>query len=122
MSEPHPATALHRLLAIMTRWRDPQSCCPWEKRQTLDSIEPCTLEETYEVLDTIARRDYVTCAPNWAICCFRWCFTPRSRMRKNDLIFPLSAMLLATNLSASIRTYSVMRRSLRRTIASSENG
>lgn len=58
MSEPHAATALHRLLAIMTRLRDPQTGCPWDKSQTLDSIAPCTLEETYEVLDAIARRDY----------------------------------------------------------------
>ncbi|OIV46066.1 nucleoside triphosphate pyrophosphohydrolase [Sodalis sp. TME1] len=58
MSEPHAATALHRLLTIMTRLRDPQAGCPWDKSQTFDSIAPCTLEETYEVLDAIARRDF----------------------------------------------------------------
>lgn len=58
MSEPHAATALHRLLTIMTRLRDPQAGCPWDKSQTVDSIAPCTLEETYEVLDAIARRDF----------------------------------------------------------------
>ncbi|WP_413735157.1 nucleoside triphosphate pyrophosphohydrolase [Sodalis sp. RH21] len=47
-----------RLLAIMTRLRDPQTGCPWDRRQTFDTIVPYTLEETYEVLDAIARRDY----------------------------------------------------------------
>ncbi|MFT4465206.1 MAG: MazG nucleotide pyrophosphohydrolase domain-containing protein [Sodalis sp. (in: enterobacteria)] len=58
MSEPHAGAALHRLLTIMTRLRDPQAGCPWDKSQTFDSIAPCTLEETYEVLDAIARRDF----------------------------------------------------------------
>ncbi|WP_410016357.1 nucleoside triphosphate pyrophosphohydrolase [Sodalis sp. C49] len=52
------AAAQARLLAIMTRLRDPRTGCPWDKRQTFDTIVPYTLEETYEVLDAIARRDY----------------------------------------------------------------
>jgi MazG family protein len=31
--------------------------CPWDREQTLDSIRPYTLEETYEVFDAIDRRD-----------------------------------------------------------------
>ncbi len=47
-----------RLLGIMTRLRDPSGGCPWDRRQTFDTLAPYTLEETYEVLDAIARRDY----------------------------------------------------------------
>lgn len=58
MSSPSTGAPLSRLLAIMTRLRDPQQGCPWDQRQTFDTIAPCTLEETYEVLDAIARRDF----------------------------------------------------------------
>lgn len=41
----------------MGRLRAPDGC-PWDREQTFDSIKPYTLEETYEVLDAIDRRDY----------------------------------------------------------------
>jgi len=34
----------------MTRLRDPQSGCPWDRVQTLETLKPCVLEETYELL------------------------------------------------------------------------
>ncbi|WP_413483540.1 nucleoside triphosphate pyrophosphohydrolase [Morganella psychrotolerans] len=49
---------IERLLTIMSQLRDPQSGCPWDKAQTYDTIAPYTLEETYEVLDAIARADF----------------------------------------------------------------
>lgn len=58
MTAADASAAQARLLAIMTRLRDPREGCPWDKRQTFDTIVPYTLEETYEVLDAIARRDY----------------------------------------------------------------
>ncbi|UCQ12010.1 nucleoside triphosphate pyrophosphohydrolase [Edwardsiella tarda] len=50
--------ALQRLLTIMRTLRDPQRGCPWDLRQTFATIAPYTLEETYEVLDTIQRNDF----------------------------------------------------------------
>ncbi|EFU5017919.1 nucleoside triphosphate pyrophosphohydrolase [Salmonella enterica] len=49
---------IDRLLNIMQRLRDPENGCPWDKEQTFSSIAPYTLEETYEVLDAIARKDF----------------------------------------------------------------
>ncbi|MGO9241384.1 MAG: nucleoside triphosphate pyrophosphohydrolase [Bryobacteraceae bacterium] len=46
-----------RLVEIMARLRAPGGC-PWDREQTFDTIKPYTLEETYEVLDAIDRRDY----------------------------------------------------------------
>lgn len=46
-----------RLVEIMAQLRAPGGC-PWDREQTFDSIKPYTLEETYEVLDAIDRRDY----------------------------------------------------------------
>ena len=46
-----------KLVEIMARLRAPGGC-PWDREQTFDSIKPYTLEETYEVLDAIDRRDW----------------------------------------------------------------
>ncbi len=42
--------------AIMQRLRGPNGC-PWDREQTPESIRKYTLEEAYEVLDAIERRD-----------------------------------------------------------------
>ena len=41
----------------MARLRAPGGC-PWDREQNFDTIKPYTLEETYEVLDAIYRRDW----------------------------------------------------------------
>jgi len=46
-----------QLVEIMSRLRAPGGC-PWDREQTFDTIKPFTLEETYEVLDAIDRRDW----------------------------------------------------------------
>jgi MazG family protein len=46
-----------RLVEIMARLRG-EGGCPWDREQTFDTIKPYTLEETYEVLDAIDRRDW----------------------------------------------------------------
>jgi MazG family protein len=45
------------LVSLMHRLRAPGGC-PWDRKQTFDSIKPYTLEETYEVLDAIDARDW----------------------------------------------------------------
>jgi nucleoside triphosphate diphosphatase len=49
---------LRRLLCIMAALRDPVTGCPWDKEQSFDTIAPYTIEEAYEVADSIARRDF----------------------------------------------------------------
>ncbi|HYW44017.1 MAG TPA: nucleoside triphosphate pyrophosphohydrolase [Bryobacteraceae bacterium] len=46
-----------KLVDLMGRLRAPGGC-PWDREQTFDTIKPFTLEETYEVLDAIDRRDW----------------------------------------------------------------
>lgn len=41
----------------MARLRAPDGC-PWDREQSFESIQRFTLEETYEVIDAIERRDY----------------------------------------------------------------
>ncbi|KAA9002496.1 nucleoside triphosphate pyrophosphohydrolase [Affinibrenneria salicis] len=51
-------SAIERLIEIMKTLRDPQNGCPWDGKQTFDTLTPYTLEETYEVLDAISRQDF----------------------------------------------------------------
>ena len=46
-----------RLLDIMAQLRDPQSGCPWDVKQTMESLTRYTIEEAYEVADAIANGD-----------------------------------------------------------------
>ena len=48
-------TGIERLHSIMTRLRDPEKGCPWDKGQTLETLKPCVLEETYELLAAMDR-------------------------------------------------------------------
>jgi MazG family protein len=58
---PSAGARFERLLELMSRLRAPGGC-PWDREQTFDSIKPYTLEETYEVLDAIDRRDFAALA------------------------------------------------------------
>jgi MazG family protein len=48
-----------RLVEVMRILRSPQGC-PWDREQTLSSLRPFVLEETYELLDALDRGDLVT--------------------------------------------------------------
>lgn len=46
--------AFGRLLAIMDQLREQ---CPWDRKQTMESLATLTLEETYELADEIEKKD-----------------------------------------------------------------
>jgi MazG family protein len=45
------------LVQIMRRLRAPDGC-PWDREQTIKTLRPFVLEETYELLDALDREDY----------------------------------------------------------------
>jgi ATP diphosphatase len=51
----HP---IEQLVDIMAKLRDPETGCPWDKKQTFESVVPYTIEETYEVVDAIHNQDW----------------------------------------------------------------
>src|ERR1700733_7109177 len=51
------AAEFTRLVEIVARLRAPGGC-PWDREQTIDSMKPFVLEETYEVLETIDHHDH----------------------------------------------------------------
>ncbi|MBQ5352264.1 MAG: nucleoside triphosphate pyrophosphohydrolase, partial [Bacteroidaceae bacterium] len=46
--------AFGRLLDVMDTLREK---CPWDKKQTFQSLRPNTIEETYELCDALLRED-----------------------------------------------------------------
>jgi MazG family protein len=56
MSSSPPGHKLPELVSIMDRLLAPDGC-PWDREQTLDSLRPFLVEETYEVLDALERGD-----------------------------------------------------------------
>jgi uncharacterized protein YabN with tetrapyrrole methylase and pyrophosphatase domain len=50
------AASFGRLVSVVARLRSPEGC-PWDREQTLSSIKPYTLEETYELLEAIDADD-----------------------------------------------------------------
>ena len=54
--DPPAGASLTRLVDIMDRLLAPDGC-PWDREQTLDTLRPFLVEETYEVLDALSRGD-----------------------------------------------------------------
>jgi nucleoside triphosphate diphosphatase len=60
MNNPETQTiryAMADLVYLMARLRNPDTGCPWDVKQTFASIVPSTLEEVYEVVDAIEKKD-----------------------------------------------------------------
>src|SRR3954466_15795530 len=51
------AAAFTRLVEIMATLRAPDGC-PWDREQTIDTLKPFVLEETYEVIEAIDAHDH----------------------------------------------------------------
>ena len=49
--------SFEELISIVKRLRG-ENGCAWDRVQTFDSLIPCFLEEAYEVVDGISKRDY----------------------------------------------------------------
>ena len=56
-SERDAAIEFRRLVDIVARLRAPDGC-PWDREQTIDTLKPYVLEETYEVLEAIDAHDH----------------------------------------------------------------
>ena len=49
--------SIQELVDIMSALRDPETGCPWDRQQTMESIIPYTLEEIYELVDALERNN-----------------------------------------------------------------
>jgi len=53
--------ALEKLLSIVSKLRDPHGGCPWDLKQTFESLAPLLLDEGYEVIDALGEGDEELC-------------------------------------------------------------
>ena len=51
-------TNTQQLLDLMARLRHPEEGCPWDVKQDFNSLIPYLIEEAYEVIDAIERKDH----------------------------------------------------------------
>lgn len=72
------------LVEVMARLREPGGC-PWDRKQTLDTIKDYFLEEVYEALDAIERRDPEGMREEFGDVLFEICFL--SRIAQEDGLF-----------------------------------
>ena len=67
--------AFGRLLTIMDELREQ---CPWDKKQTHESLRNLTIEETYELADAILNNDLEEIkGRDWETSCFTWYSMPK---------------------------------------------
>lgn len=78
--------AFERLLTIMD---DLRTNCPWDKKQTLESLRHLTIEETYELSDAILAADMTEIKKSLAILCCTWFSMQGSRLKPKTLILPM---------------------------------
>ena len=51
--------------------------CPWDRKQTNESLRPNTIEETYELCDALMKDDRRISVKSWVMCCCMWPFMQR---------------------------------------------
>lgn len=88
----HP---IEQLEQIMAKLRDPKSGCPWDLKQTFDTIVPHTIEETYEVVDAIQNRDWPNLQEELGDLLFQVIFY--SQMAKEQGLFDFSDVVETVN-------------------------
>ena len=55
---------IQKLLKVMEKLRDPKNGCPWDKKQTMETIIPHSIEEVYEVAEQIYKKELNICYRN----------------------------------------------------------
>ncbi|WP_045494070.1 nucleoside triphosphate pyrophosphohydrolase [Vibrio hyugaensis] len=88
----HP---IEQLEQIMAKLRDPESGCPWDLKQTFDTIVPHTIEETYEVVDAIQNLDWPNLQEELGDLLFQVTFY--SQMAKEQGLFDFSDVVETVN-------------------------
>lgn len=81
-TKPH---SINDLLYLMSRLRDVKDGCPWDLKQTYQTIASCTIEEAYEVVDAIEKRDYAHLTEELGDLLFQVIFY--SQLGKEDKLF-----------------------------------
>ncbi|MDG3087160.1 nucleoside triphosphate pyrophosphohydrolase [Vibrio hannami] len=87
--------SIDQLLEIMSTLRDPEKGCPWDLKQSFDTIVPHTIEETYEVVDAIQKRDWSNLQEELGDLLFQVIFY--SQMAKEQELFDFNDVVETVN-------------------------
>ena len=87
-----------RLVSIMDELREK---CPWDKKQTIQTLRHMTIEETYELADAITDEDWKGIKEELGICYCILFFIQRSELSKINLHWKKLSMASVKNLIAS---------------------
>ncbi|MEF1288616.1 nucleoside triphosphate pyrophosphohydrolase [Vibrio sp. M260118] len=88
----HP---IEQLEQIMAQLRDPENGCPWDLKQSFDTIVPHTIEETYELVDAIHNRDWPNLKEELGDLLFQVIFY--SQLAKEQQLFDFSEVVETVN-------------------------
>jgi len=80
--------AFERLLIIMDELREK---CPWDKKQTIESLRHLTIEETYELSDAIIEKDMLNIKKELGDVLLHIVFYARIASENKDRSAPISA-------------------------------
>ena len=72
------------LLEIMNELREK---CPWDRKQTLDSLKRLTIEETFELIEAIEKKDFDNIKEELGDLILHIFFTQKFPQKINILIF-----------------------------------
>lgn len=86
---------LDSLLTIMQSLRDPETGCPWDKKQTFASVVPHTIEEVYELADAIELDDFSDLKGELGDLLFQVVFY--AQIAKEQGLFEFSDILITLN-------------------------
>ncbi len=83
-----PRYSVADLLRVMQRLRDPDNGCPWDIQQDFSTIVPSTLEEAYELVESIEQGDYPHVAEELGDLMFQVVFYARMGEERGYFDFP----------------------------------
>ena len=86
---------MNKLLEIMASLRAPETGCPWDIKQTFETIVPYTLEEAYEVADSIERGEMAELQDELGDLLFQVVFY--AQMAKEQALFDFNDVLQSIN-------------------------
>ena len=75
--------AFGRFLDVLDTLREK---CPWDKKQTNESLRPNTIEETFELCDALMKDDTKNICKELGDVLLHVCFMPRLPARRGILI------------------------------------
>ena len=83
--------SLDKLIGVLDKLLDPDSGCPWDLKQTPDTVRMYLLEETYELLDAVESGQPNDIREEIGDCLFLLCFLTRLYERRG--LFDLASVI-----------------------------